>query len=446
MEIKLHKGQLEVANDPTRFKIVCAGRRWGKSVLSRMILLNWVGKYPGGLFWIVTPTYQQGKDIHWLQGYKQEVPPRLVKKWNDSDLLIEFNNGSVVQIKTSDNPDRLKGVKLRGLIVDEIASMRNWNWIWKEALRPTLTDFKAHAAFISTPKGFNHFHDLFQMGQPKSKTYKKNYKSWQFTSYENPYIPKEEIDEAKEEYTLANGEVLDYFYQEYMADFRKYTGLVYKEFNRDTHVIKPFDIPREWKIYRGLDFGHTNPTACVWIAVDRDDNWFVIDEHYESGQTIDYHAGIINSNRYSKRVSATFGDPSGGQWIKEFAARRVYITLAHKERSTKYNRWVGIGIEQVKTMLPVIPGKVVSNVEGEGQPSFFVFNNCKNVIREFETYKWKEKRTGADDINEPDIPEKSNDHAMDAIRYIRVSTGNTVESDVMYDFPEENLFRKGGFY
>jgi hypothetical protein len=446
MKIKLHKGQYEVAKAEERFKIVCAGRRWGKSVLARMMMLEWASKQEGGLYWIVCPTYQQGKDIHWNQGYKIEFPPNLVRKWNDSDLLVELVNGAVIQIKTSENPDRLKGVKLRGLIVDEIASMRNWGWIWKEALRPTLVDFKAPAMFISTPKGFNHFYELFLMGKSGTETFNKNFRSWHYTSYENPYIPKEEIDAAKAEYTNANGEILDYFYQEYMAEFRKFTGLVYKEFDIDTHVIKPFDIPKDWKIYRGLDFGHQNPTCCLWIAQDNDNNWFVVDEHFEAERTIDYHAGIINANEYSKRVTGTFGDPSGGQWFTEFATKGVYISKAVKERSTKFNRWVGYGIEKVKNMLTVKPGKVVSSLPGDGYPSLFVFNKCKNTIREFENYKWKEKIASKADINEPDIPEKAHDHTMDALRYVRVSTGKRDTEGIGVGFPEQKLFKKGGFY
>jgi len=410
-KVKLHQGQFEVASDPHRFKVVNAGRRWGKSVLSRMIMLKWALDNPG-LYWIVSPTFQQGKDIHWMQGYKKEL--KNVDKWNDSDLSLTLHNGSVIQLKTAENPDRLKGVKLRGLIVDEIAAMRNWEWIWQEALRPCLTDYEAPAIFISTPKGFNHFYDLYN-------TKNDLYKSWHFTSYDNPYIPKEEIDYARKELTD------DTFQQEYMADFRKYTGLVYKEFQREIHVIEPFDIPDSWGIYRGIDFGSTNPTACLWVAVDSDDNWFIVGEHYETGETIDYHAGRINSSLFSKRVTQTYGDPSGAQWISEFAQRGIYITPANKETSTSFNSWVRYGIEKVAERFKRIPGHPVPILQGVSgaplsMPSLFIFKSCVNTIREFETYRWKEKLIGqAQDLNEPDVPEKANDHAMDALRYFAVS-------------------------
>ncbi|MBM3211191.1 hypothetical protein FJZ33_03160 [Candidatus Poribacteria bacterium] len=410
---KLNRWQYEVYSDTHRFRIVCAGRRSGKSVLARTIVLDWALKNIGS-YWIVSPNYKQSKMIHWRE-LQKEIPYEWIYKKNEVELSITLKNGSIIELKGAENPDALRGIKLRGLIIDEIASIRNWDWLWQEVLRPTLTDYIAPAIFISTPKGFNHFFDLYEMGQLANR----DYCSWKFTSYQNPYIKKEEIDNAKKELTD------DTFAQEYLADFRKYTGLVYKEFQRETHVIDPFDIPDNWSVYRGIDFGSTNPTACIFIAVDGDENWFIVDEHYRSGETIDYHAGVINSKPLSKRVVATYGDPSGAQWISEFSERGIYITPADKEIGTNFNSWVRFGIEKVAEKLKQTPGKTVSigyKTNEKGCPGLFIFSSCQNTIREFETYRWKEKSvTQAQDLNEPDVPEKANDHAMDALRYFAVS-------------------------
>lgn len=417
MEVRLSPWQIKVWDDKHRFRVVCAGRRSGKSVLSQLQVITWANTEVGR-YWIVAPTYKQAKTIHW-EGIQHYVPQGIIAKKNEVELSLTLTNGSVIELRGAENPDALRGVKLRGLVIDEIASIRNWEWLWSEVLRPTLTDYEAPVLFISTPKGFNHFHDLYQRG-----TTEGIYKSWRFTSYDNPYIPKGEIDNAKQELTE------DTFAQEYMADFRKFTGLVYKEFDRETHVIDPFDIPEGWNTFRGIDFGSTNPTACLWVAVDSDENWFVVSEHYATGETIDYHAGIINSNTFSKRVQQTYGDPSGAQWIKEFAQRGIYITPANKEVGTNFNSWVRFGIEKVGERLKCIPGHVVSSVQTHnesnsrsmGMPKLFIFTSCSQTIREFETYRWKEKSvTQAQDLNEPDVPEKANDHAMDALRYFAVS-------------------------
>lgn len=418
IKVKLHPKQYEVLKDEHRFKVICAGRRFGKSVLARMIVLGWATESPG-MYYIVSPTYRQSKEIHW-RDFQNEVPRKWVKRKNETELSIELQNGSIIAFKGAENPDSLRGVKLRGLVIDEIASIRNWDWLWKEVLRPTLTDYQSPAIFISTPKGYNHFYELFKLGEGVGDSSNSaEYKSWRFTSYDNPHIPKQEIDNAKQELTE------DTFAQEYMADFRKHTGLVYKEFDRDIHVIDPFDVPEHWRIYRGLDFGSTNPTVCLWVAVDDDDNMFVVDEHYESGQTIDYHAGIINANPYSSRVEQTYGDPSGAQWINEFAQRGIYITPADKETGTSHSNWVRFGIEKVAERIKPKPGHSVS-IPGAGVitdgPRIYFTTKCPNTINEAETYRWKEKSvTQAQDLNEPDVPEKANDHTMDALRYIVVS-------------------------
>lgn len=183
-----------------------------------------------------------------------------------------------------------------------------------------------------------------------------------------------------------------------------------------------------------MDFGSQNPTVCLWIAVDSDDNWFVIDEHYESAKTIDYHAGVINAKSKNYPIVATYGDPSGAQWISEFAQRGIYITPANKEVGTNFNSWIRFGIEKVAERLKQTPGKTNPNIPIEArrnqtnsqrlneEPSLYVFSRCTNILREFETYRWKEKSvTQAQDLNEPDVPEKANDHAMDALRYFAVS-------------------------
>ena len=420
-QVKLIKWQLDVATDPHRFKIICAGRRAGKSVLSRLIVLKWATEEPG-LYWIVSPTYKMSKTIHW-QELQKEVPRAWVVKKNEVELSLTLANGSVIELKGAENPDALRGVKLRGLVIDEIASIRNWDWLWQEVLRPTLTDYSSPAMFISTPKGFNHFKDLFDLGQKEGL-----YKSWRFTTYDNPNILKEEIDAAKKELTE------DTFAQEYLADFRKYTGLVYKDFQRETNVIE-VGHNDSWTIYRAVDFGSTNPTACLWVAVDGDENWFVLDEHYDTGQTIDYHAGIINANKLSPSVVATYGDPSGAQWISEFAQRGVYITPANKETGQSQEGWVRFGIEKIAERLKVTPGHIVEQIpqkEAIGQPRLFISATCSNLIREFETYRWKERSvTQAQDLNMPDAPEKANDHALDALRYFACS----YQKPTVYEMP-----------
>lgn len=394
MQVKLNKWQSSVFRDQHRFRIVCAGRRSGKSVLARLIVLNWAASQIG-TYWIVSPTYKQSKQIHWREIMK-EVPNGWIKAKNEVELSLTLFNGSIIELKGAENPDALRGVKLRGLVIDEIASIRNWDWLWSEVLRPTLTDYAAPALFISTPKGFNHFFDLYQQGQQANG----DYKSWRFTSYDNPYITKEEIDSAKNEL------IEDTFMQEYMADFRKFTGLVYKEFNREVHAKELPDFkPVFW--IRGCDRGFRNPTAVPWIAVDKDGVWYQTHELYGAAWTNPELARLLKQMRGNVDPEYSTMDSAQASDIADLASLGEDFVPVKKEPGEQNKNYVEYKIQKFAERL---------KIKGDGRAGYYVHPRCENTIKEFEAYRWKErKQTEATDLNLLNEPEKSSDHMMDAL-------------------------------
>lgn len=411
IEIKYvpHANQKKLHADKHRYIVVCAGRRFGKSVFARMhCLLN--ALHDPGLYWIVSPTYKQGKMIHW-HDLKKEIPPELITYKHEQELSIHLVNGSRIELKGADNEDSLRGVGLKGVVLDEAADQKPH--VWEEIIRPTLVDSRGWAVFIGTPKGFNWFYDLWLRGQKTSKTYDEDWSSYQFSSYDNEYLPEGEIDKARKEATSEDKD--DVFAQEYMAEFKKFTGLIYRNFDRRVHIFDPTELDLGsgygWEIYRGVDFGFDNPTACVWIAV-KDDTWYVIDEYHESKQSSDYHCGIIlsKSAQYPACV-ASYGDPAAAQAINDWAQRGVFITSARRDPGTNRGEWVGHGIDLLQEKLKI---SVMDQ-----RPRLFVGKNCTNLIHEFETYRWKEERDSQ--LNNPGRPEKANDHLLDALRYFTVS-------------------------
>ena len=438
---KPHPAQLVIHKDKHRFRTLVCGRRFGKTTLSvnELIVraLKEKAQFP---FWYGAPTYKQAKQIAWQMLKKFAKPPlRNPKKDNETELSIQLYNGNKIALKGLDNAISLEGVGLSYFVGDEISAARNWDECWQSSLRPMLMDTGAGALFISKPRGYNHFHTLAKRGdhnniiegEPLTPVkLDPDYITYRFTTYDNPHIPREEIEKTKEESTEG------YFDQEVLAKFTRFTGLVYKEFDRNIHVIDPFDIPESWQIFAGVDFGTRHPTVFLWVAVDNDGNWFIIDEYFESTKTIDYHAGVIKSNIYFDRVLYAYADPSGAQWIDEFRDRGVYMTKAVKETGTQQNHWVRLGIEKIAEALKVMPGHFVPHIQkmyptkyGEAgvyrMPRLYVFSKCVNTIREFENYKWKQKRTTiqSQDATEPDMPEKVFDDCLDSLRYFAVSQG-----------------------
>lgn len=433
-EFKLHKGQLDVANDTHRFRVINAGRRWGKSVLSQLIVLQWASR-ESGLYWIVSPTIVQAKQIHWRQ-LQRIVPIAWIAKKNEVERSITLKNGSVIELKGAENPDALRGIKLRGLVIDEIASIRNWDWLWQEVLRPTLTDYQAPCLFISTPKGYNHFYDLYQQGQSNVE----DYKSWRFTSYDNPYIQKEEIDNAKKELTE------DTFAQEYLADFRKHTGLAHKEWDRNIHFIDPFEVPKDWNRGRGFDYGIVHYTASVRIAVDRDENWFVELCYLDNKSDVKGHAEAIRAQDYGIDFIPSWGDPSGKQWVEEFDMYGLHIQNADKTVGQGFKGWVEFCVEKINQKLKPRPGHTVYLPDGrviENAPSMFVLKNGKTdkFVSQIERLSWKTTITGENVpvLDEDGDPTGGHYDLMAALRYFAVSYK---KADKPYVVPPTDLSLK----
>lgn len=325
----------------------------------------------------VAPTYQQARDIAWEQLKKDLHNAGSI---NESRLEIRLANGSLIVLRGWESIETLRGQKYDLIVLDEVAMMRAFWSNWQEVIRPTLTDTKGEALFISTPKGFNHFYDLFGL---ESKD--KSFKSFQFTSYDNPFIPKEEIDEAKKQLTS------DRFAQEYMADFRKAEGLVYKGFNRNLHVFSEMPNKEFVSTIGGHDFGTHNPCASVTIKKDRDARYYVMDEFYKSGLTDAQQADYIAALKWD----ACYPDPESASGILELRNRGVNVREVVKNKDSVRN-----GINTVKELLH--SGRLK------------IHSSCENLIYEFETYAYPEKK---DMRNEDENPIKENDHALDALRY-----------------------------
>jgi PBSX family phage terminase large subunit len=356
---------------------LCCGRRWGKTTLA-VEEIKGAALYKESRVAYIAPTYQQARDIAWQMLVKELKP--ITKKANESRLELEVltkdGGTSIIQLRGWEAVETLRGQAFHFIVIDEVAMMRNF-WInWQEVIRPTLTDTQGQVMFISTPKGFNHFYDLFN-----EEAKDTDYKSFHFTSYDNPHLPKEELDKAKEELTE------DRFAQEYMADWRKTSGLVYKEFRRESHVYESHEINKV-KTIAGVDFGYTNPACALKIIVDSDNRYFVSDEWYKTKQTTEQLIQIV----------------------KSFDPQEVYPDPAEPDRIEEMNRQ-GLNCREVSKEIAAGVDKVRELFK---QNRIHIHRDCRNLIWELETYHYPDKKP---EQNEKEVPVKENDHAVDALRY-----------------------------
>ncbi len=161
-----------------------AGRRWGKSLISQTIAIR--NALDGKLVAYVTPTYQLSKVF--FEDILKRLPSEAINA-NKSDLTIEFITGGKIRFFTGERLDNFRGLKFHIAIIDEASYIANLEDGWLNSIRPTLTDFKGKALFLSTPRGKNYFYSLFMKDEP-------GWESFKFSTYDNPYIDKENLNIA----------------------------------------------------------------------------------------------------------------------------------------------------------------------------------------------------------------------------------------------------------
>lgn len=227
-------GQLDVVESQARFKVIRAGRRWGKTKLAaRELVLHTLGK-PGSMNWWVANTYKNVR-----RGYREvlkQIPRSLLAKEpppaTSNELIIHLKNGSIIEFYSAGSPDAMAGEGVDFVVADEAAL---WpEAVWNQIIRPTLVDTKGSAILISTPRGRNWFWRAWMRGQsddPKDALYE----SWHFTSYDSPFLDDAEVEDWREGYP----ETL--FRQEALAEFLTLADTI---FNLDkaltvTHTAEP---------------------------------------------------------------------------------------------------------------------------------------------------------------------------------------------------------------
>lgn len=219
IKFKAFDKQQQVIDSVARFRVLAAGRRFGKSFLASSEAIRFALSKKRQVVWVVAPVFAQTKKLWRI--ILEMLPIELIRTINRGELFISLVNGSTIWFKSSDNPDSLRGEGLNFLVVDEASIVSRE--AWEQALRPALSDTKGKALFISTPRSYNWFFELYQRGQlPEEKT---EFESWCFPTSASPFVDLKEIEEAKR--TLPQ----IVFRQEYLAEFIDEAGSVFRGVN-----------------------------------------------------------------------------------------------------------------------------------------------------------------------------------------------------------------------
>ncbi len=386
--MQLHLQQEKVILDKSRFKVLNWGRRSGKTTVFGYEALGTALTIKDAKVTYYAQTFGDARDIAW--DIFLEVFGEAVIRKNETLLEITIRNlhggESLVSLKGWESvyqSGKGRGTENDLILADEVAFCKMFMEYFDKVLAPTLLTTKGRAVFGSTPNGFNDFHKLTERA--------RNTPDWSYshaTSYDNPANDEIEINRIKNEISE------DRFAQEYMADFRRLEGLVYKEFKQAIHVFsdKTERQPRNIiNTIAGVDFGFTNPTAVISIHKDFDGTYWVFHEWYKRGRTDIQVAEYIAGRRFNE----VYPDPESPSAIAELEKLNVNCKEVVKNKDSIKN-----GINKIRSLFK--------------KDKLFIHASCVNLINELETYSYPDKRP---DHNEDENPIKENDHALDALRY-----------------------------
>jgi len=355
MKWKIDAKRREILNDPSRYKIVSSGRRFGKSYFSVLFLLN-KPLEANERRWIVFPTYRQAKMVSW--NLLKSIFANKQATINETELSITLDNGAKIELKGADKPDSLRGVSTTMVVMDEYSYMKEN--VWGEIIQPTLAENKGTALFVGTPSGLNHFYDLYVKGQSDDS----DYKSWQFTTLEGGFISKDEVENAKKNLDKRT------FQQEYEASFLTAANRCAYNFNRDTHCRVMEKSPR---MFWGIDFGVASYMTALLMCENTAGEVYVFDE-----------IGLQNSNTFELaklmqekgKGLPCYPDPAGRARTSnstksdhKILQDAGFTVIAKKANPTQKDR-----LNALNRMLE----------DATGKHKLFINPKCKNTIRDLE--------------------------------------------------------------
>ena len=406
------KAVLKALDEGSRFTLLRAGRKWRKTSLG----ISWL--FEGALtnklvYPYIAPNRVQAKNIAWddhvariLDELKQKKIPY---KTNETELSIEILGAGKVQLYGVENSEALRGISNWGrCVMDEYD---DWKLdIYPSIIRPNLMTHRAPVLVMGTPKGFRGMFNLEN---------NPDFKTFAFTSHQNPEIDKQELESMINEYKKL-GE--DYYEQEIMASYVKPVGVVYKEWDMIANY-KPIEYDPNLPLHVTFDFGVNDPTSIIWIQPHGSETR-IIDYHEESNANIEYFISLINSKPYKKPDLVT-GDPAG-------KARTLTTGTSVIEMMSQKGIFVrvkdGVKIpDQIRIAHSKIPGLYVAEDQAQR------FKDC------LLNYRYPEKATTlVNQENENPIHDQWS-HGMRAFEYWCV---NVIDQLVAESFDEAEFERQ----
>jgi PBSX family phage terminase large subunit len=394
-----------------RIKGLFGGNRSGKTTAGAQEVIWWAtGTHPLREtpkppvdIWVVSLDFPASRDIT-QPLFRKLIGDRYLKDWHETDKVAELTNGSTIGFKSVDSGwEKFQGTKKHFIWFDEEPEYS----VWQEC-RMRIVDTKGTIILTETPlHGMSWVYD--ELYEPWTLGENPDIECFLMSTYENPYIDRDELAKLEKSFYDEEKEA------RLKGKFVEFAGLVYKEFDRQTHVVKRFNIPTDWTKFRGVDPGINNPTAVIWWAVSPDNDHYIYDEMYQVDTNVEDNAKNIKIRTGLDEITCTFIDPS--------ACNRNPAHPELKSLRDEYSRFgiytkpanndVSFGINKVKSLLKIN--------DKTNKPKLYIFDDCMATIKELTRYRWDTYLYHQDDKNVKEHPKKVMDHLCDAFRYIAAS-------------------------
>lgn len=431
--LSLHWQQYDILAAPERFKVVAAGRRWGKTTLKRAALLESATTRPGHVpeNWHVylAPTLQQARRIMW-RPLLEAVPRAWVEREpNQTRMEISLVNGAIVTCLGADNPDSLRGLGAQRYVIDEYADMPGGEDLWEPIILPQLLTTNGDALIGGTPKGFNHFYELHKRGVDG----RPGWRSWRYATKDAPHITPEQYAALVAEYSDPR-----IMRQELEASFESASGTVLGHLWQNTHVVQAdelaliksgfragqvipwhvLDAP-DWvpgagtKVYGSVDYGFGAPCALYLHAVIAGGRSCTFWELYQRE--------LHDHEQATRLRSAITGFMQRGMPRPEWVVLEPVMYGSRKEQGlAKSIAEVYADVLQgITQLLPGAGGRsarlsrpqrwmAALSPAPDGLPWWQCTTACPNLIRSVKMVRWDEK--------DPEVPDdEGDDHGFESV-------------------------------
>lgn len=357
----------------------------------------------------VAPQYNQAKDIAWLyvRGLTADIPGM---QYNETELRADFPNGARIRLYGADNPDRLRGIFLDGVVCDEYADMRPR--VWGEIIRPLLADRKGWAVFIGTPKGHNAFYDIWRTASASDSWFAQSIRA-----SESGLLDAQELEDA------ARGMTRDQYEQEFECSFEAaILGAYYgAEMRAAESRITTVEYDPALPVSTAWDLGYHDDTA-IWFYQVTPSEIHCIDYYSGSGLSVEDYAAVVLGKPYKYHRHNLPHDAraktlaSGGRSIIEQLGAHLGIS----KLAIVPNLSVQDGIQAARLMFPRV---------------WFDKENCYDAVEMLKLYQreWDEDRKIFRDKPRHDFTS----HCADAFRMLAVSwqENRPKEAEKPADFP-----------